>query len=231
MIVVDFYCYNNIRLMEKIMETGNIKWIFFDMGSTLIEDTQSYHQWFTMASNKINGALSPSDIAREYSAGMARYKPTLTKQLEPYGFSGNATDFYPTELDRPYLDSYSVLDYLYGKYNLGVIANQNEGAERRLQEYGLRKYFDVIIASYEVGLNKPDLRIFKLALKQANCLPNEAIMIGDRPDNDIYPAKKLGMRTIRIKQGYASSQEPKSAEYAADATVDNLKELLEVFNG
>ena len=53
-------------------------------------------------------------------------------------------------------------------------------------------------------------------------------MIGDRPDNDIYPAKKLGLRTIRIRQGTSYAQLPKSEEYEADATVRSLKEIWEI---
>lgn len=36
----------------------------------------------------------------------------------------------------------------------------------------------------------------------AKCKPENAVMIGDRIDNDIVPAKQLGMKTIWIKQGF-----------------------------
>lgn len=53
----------------------------------------------------------------------------------------------------------------------------------------------------EEGISKPDLRIFQLALEKAQCNSEEVIMIGDRIDNDIIPAKKIGMYTIWVKQG------------------------------
>jgi FMN phosphatase YigB (HAD superfamily) len=49
-----------------------------------------------------------------------------------------------------------------------------------------------------------------------------------RQDNDVYPAKQLGMRTVRIRQGWASCQEPRSPEYEADVTVDTIDALSEV---
>ena len=54
-------------------------------------------------------------------------------------------------------------------------------------------------------------------------------MIGDRLDNDIFPAKKLGMRTVHIKQGFGVYQTPRSEGYKADITVDNLTDLLKYF--
>jgi FMN phosphatase YigB (HAD superfamily) len=75
-------------------------------------------------------------------------------------------------------------------------------------------------------VSKPDSRIFQMALNQAGCLPQTACMIGDRLDNDIFPTKKLGMKTIWVKQGFGGAQTPPSAEYAADFSIESLQELL-----
>ena len=76
--------------------------------------------------------------------------------------------------------------------------------------------------------SKPDRRIFDRAFERAGCEAHEAAMLGDRLDNDICPAKKLGMKTIRIKQGFAAYQSPTGPEYEADYTVNNLKKLLTI---
>ena len=62
----------------------------------------------------------------------------------------------------------------------------------------------------------------------ADCHAENAVMIGDRLDNDIYPAKKLGMKTIWIRQDMAVYQKPESEEYEADITVNSLSELMEI---
>ena len=207
----------------------SVTWLFFDMGSTLIDETDSYKGWFTNAAQLTGGALSADDIEKEYCAGMARYAPTISGQLRPYGYTGNSTsDLYPSELDKPYPEARSVLERLSGRYHLGVIANQVPGSEARLERYGLRQYLSVILASAEAGISKPDPRIFTLALRQADCEPQQAVMIGDRLDNDIFPAKKLGMRTIRVKQGFAAYQEPRTDEYEADVSVESLEEVARV---
>lgn len=58
-----------------------------------------------------------------------------------------------------------------------------------------------MIASAEEGVSKPDPRIFEIALGRADCKAEHAVMIGDRIDNDVVPAKKMGMKTVWIRQG------------------------------
>lgn len=53
-------------------------------------------------------------------------------------------------------------------------------------------------------------------------------MVGDRVDNDIVPAKALGMKTIWIKQGFGKYWKISSEREQADHEVDNLSELLEI---
>lgn len=53
-------------------------------------------------------------------------------------------------------------------------------------------------------------------------------MLGDRMDNDIYPAKRLGIHTIWGKQDFAVYQKPENADFEADYIVDNLEKLKEI---
>ena len=96
-------------------------------------------------------------------------------------------------------------------------------------KWGLLRYIDVVAASAELGVSKPDRAIYDKALEMAGCTAQEAVMIGDRLDNDISPAKKLGMKAIWIRQGFAIYQNPYIAEYQPDYIVDSLSELKEMF--
>ncbi|RKJ18050.1 HAD family hydrolase [bacterium D16-50] len=73
----------------------------------------------------------------------------------------------------------------------GIIANQSLGSEERLKKFGIWKYIDILVASAEEGIAKPDKRIFETALTRAGCKPEEAAMVGDRLDNDIIHIVKL----------------------------------------
>lgn len=70
------------------------------------------------------------------------------------------------------------------------------------------KYIKLVVASAEEGVAKPDSEIFLRALKRAECLPGNAVMIGDRIDNDIEPANRLGMKTIWVRQGFNKYHQP-----------------------
>lgn len=64
---------------------------------------------------------------------------------------------------------------------------------------------------------------------KAGCLPQNAVMVGDRLDNDIAPAKNLGMKTIRIKQGFGKYAVPENEAEKADYTVNHLNEICQLF--
>ncbi|MGZ4106477.1 MAG: HAD family hydrolase [Tumebacillaceae bacterium] len=82
---------------------------------------------------------------------------------------------------------------------LGVISNGHlEEQTGKLRDHGLLGFFDHLIVSTEVGVGKPDVRIFEHALQVCGCEAHEALMIGDSYSNDIEPAKQLGMRTIWV---------------------------------
>ena len=60
----------------------------------------------------------------------------------------------------------------------------------------------------------------------ADCLPNETVMIGDRLENDIFPAKNIGMKTVRIVQGLFAVQKPLNRNYISDYEITDISELL-----
>ncbi|WP_242846550.1 HAD family hydrolase [Butyrivibrio sp. LB2008] len=93
----------------------------------------------------------------------------------------------------------------------------------------MKKYIDLIIASAEEGVEKPDKRIFNIALSKASCIPENAVMIGDRIDNDIVPAKELGMKTIWIKQGFGKYWNITGENEIPDEEINSLSELKERF--
>jgi HAD superfamily hydrolase (TIGR01549 family) len=89
-------------------------------------------------------------------------------------------------------------------YRLGIIANQPPQLEDVLRERGMWDLFEVRAISDVLGMAKPDPRLFQWALGRAGVKPGESIMIGDRLDNDIRPAKALGMQTLWIRFPFES---------------------------
>ena len=95
------------------------------------------------------------------------------------------------------------------------------------EKWGILKYIDLIIASAEEGISKPDSRIFELALERAKCNPSEAVMVGDRIDNDIIPAKKIGMHTIWMKQGFGVYWSITNNEEDAEFVAENITDVCD----
>lgn len=89
--------------------------------------------------------------------------------------------------------------------------------------------FSLIVTSDQEGIAKPDPRIFETALQRANCPVERCVMIGDRLDNDIVPAKKLGFKTVWIKQGLSIYTSPTSQWEQADAVVDRIEQIAALF--
>ena len=98
----------------------------------------------------------------------------------------------------------------------------------RLRAFGIDGFFSVVVASAEEGVAKPDPEIFRIALHRADCTPEQAVMIGDRLDNDIAPANLLGMTTVRIMRGFGQYASPDRDEMTPDYTVNHLSELCEI---
>lgn len=92
----------------------------------------------------------------------------------------------------------------------------------------MAKYISLVISSAEEGVSKPDIRLFQKALEKADCKGENAMMVGDRVDNDVAPAKKLGMKTVCVKLGIHKLNTPKNEFEVPDYTVDTIEELLNI---
>ncbi|MBU0536797.1 MAG: HAD family hydrolase [Nanoarchaeota archaeon] len=102
-------------------------------------------------------------------------------------------------LAKPYPESISVLTELKKKYKLALIASTDcFSINEIIDKYELRKYFDVIILSYEAGMLKTDKKMFQLVLKKLKVKKNEAVMIGDSIDSDMVGAENAGVKAVLV---------------------------------
>ncbi len=198
----------------------DVEWLFFDVGSTLVDESESYN-------HRIRDAIAGTDISFEQAYQQVVYfaKHHYAEPIKRLGLP-----LTPWHSEDEFVDpcAESCLRILHQNYKLGIIANQPRGTSERMTKYGLGKHLDLIISSAEENIAKPDLKIFQLALERASCIPERAMMIGDRLDNDIAPAKRLGMKTVWIKQGFGGMATPLSNEETPDFEVNNLVELTEL---
>lgn len=113
---------------------------------------------------------------------------------------------------------------------LGIVANQPQAAREGLARAGIGDLFDYQGLSGLTGFSKPDPRAFQAAAEALGMTPAECIMVGDRIDNDIMPAKALGMTTILLRGGRHRRQRPRSPEEEPDVVVTDVLELEAAIN-
>ncbi len=84
------------------------------------------------------------------------------------------------------------------RITLGVISNFEEWLEQLLEELGVTTYFDVRVISGVEGMEKPDPRIFRLAMERAQVEPSSSVYVGDNPEFDVDPAAAVGMFPVLL---------------------------------
>lgn len=208
---------------------NDVKYVFFDIGYTLVNEERVWEQRCkeqALTDEAKELGLTETVFYNEIVQASIAYKPQYRTVVKKYNLKEVAP--YRSELEEPYEEAVKVLEYLSEKYKLGIIANQGDGLSERLEKFGLKKYFSLIISSWDYRVAKPDVKIFEIALEKAQCKPTEAVMIGERLDNDICPAKSIGMKTIWMKQGFGGMQKIAEEKYCPDEQVDCLLDLMKV---
>lgn len=90
-----------------------------------------------------------------------------------------------------------ILEYLENKYSMHIITNGfKEVQKKKLEKSTIAKYFKTITISEEVGYKKPSPIIFDYALKKANAINSNSLMIGDSYQADILGAINVGVNAI-----------------------------------
>jgi HAD superfamily hydrolase (TIGR01509 family) len=114
-------------------------------------------------------------------------------------------------------------------YRMGLVSNislRPDLMRADLERMGLAHYLDATVFSSEVGVRKPDLRIFREALDRLGVEPAETVFVGDRLYDDVSGAQAAAMRAVLTRQ-FRQEDDP---EYAPDAVIPHLSELPAVLD-
>ena len=212
------------------------------MGGTFVDETDAWEDRImrTAAANDIpvfvDGTLTygTNDVLRkserfreEMERAAADNLPEYPTAMQKFGI--RYKERWNHDLERLYEGTEEVLQRLHERFRLGVIANQPENARQRLEQFGVLKYFDHLTISGEVGFSKPSPTIFRETLRVLYTTAEKCFMVGDKLTNDIAPAKKLGFRTIWVKQEYGGMQKITDESMKPDFTVNSITALPEIF--
>lgn len=121
--------------------------------------------------------------------------------------------------------SKEILNYLASSHILHIITNGfTEAQNLKLEKSGIRPFFSEVIIADEIGMTKPDPRIFHHAIEASSADLNESIMIGDDFEADVLGAKNVGMDQVFYKKDASLEQKAE-----ATFTIEHLSELKDIF--
>ena len=111
-------------------------------------------------------------------------------------------------------------------YRTAMIANgDSAGARNIIAACGLEDYFDVIVISEEVGIEKPDKQVFQVALDKLGVEAENAVMVGNRIDADIVGANRVGMKSVWFRWNDRYEEIIGSEEEKPSFIIKSLAEL------
>lgn len=207
---------------------GPIKAVFFDVGEVLIDESTEYGAWadWLGVPRHTFSAMFGAVIARgeDYRTVFEHFRPGFDLALERQkrldaglGEFFNARDLYPDA--RPCLAVLKERGYF-----VGVAGNQTKRAGQFLRELNLP--VDLIATSDDWGAEKPSTAFFEKLVSVVGLRADQVLYVGDRLENDILPAIKVGLRTAHIRRGpWGFQQACVSERKAVDICLEALTDL------
>ena len=131
--------------------------------------------------------------------------------MEVFLVARNQVEFFEGALE--------VIANIANAYQLGALTNGNADIHR----LGLGEHFSFAFSAEQVGAPKPAPDLFHRALEHTGCDPHEMLYVGDDPIKDVDAANRVGLGTIWVR----GSAKPEPGETAADAVIDDIRQLPE----
>jgi putative hydrolase of the HAD superfamily len=201
--------------------------VFFDAGETIVHPAPSFPELFASVVSREGYTREPTDIVHASRVVLHRFSEAArdndlwtTSPERSRRFWTGVYDGMLEELELPGGDG--LRDTLYGAFTdmgnyvlfddvepmleslgptditLGIVSNFEAWLEDLLGLLGVRDSFPVRVVSGLVGIEKPDPRIYELALKRAGVAAADAVFVGDNPEFDVAPPRSLGMFTVLV---------------------------------
>ncbi len=224
------------------MPALDLRWIYFDIDGTLCEYGSDPREVLEGICRDlgVDASLDPHAYFELYKT-VARERPGegyRTVSDEAYrrllARAGYPDDALARQVANAYreirlrsIDLYpetrEVLEALRSRVALGIVSNGPSEIQRaKLRKFRLEAYFDPVIISGEVGLEKPEPSIFHLALGRAKARPEDAAHVGDSLVHDVAGAAGAGLTSVWINRGVLDDV----GEVRPDHELADLRELL-----
>ena len=199
--------------------------IIFDLGETLVDETR---QWQIVAdaagipSFTLSGVIGAMiSQGRSFHEAFAEIGVPRVSAVD-HGYEVTTDVFYPDAI--PTLRRLRELGY-----PIGSVANQPHGIAEDLAAMDLS--LDILATSATYGVAKPDPAFFERIIADCQQPADQIVYVGDRLDNDILPAQRVGMQAVFLRRGpwgFIQASWPEAAQVRY--RIDSLLELPAVLD-
>ena len=145
-------------------------------------------------------------------------EPELIRELDDSRSRNYATIF------SMYEGTMNALNTLNRKYTLALVSNCVIGTRNVIGSLGISSFFRTMVLSYEVGVRKPDRRIYVRAFKSISLTSNDCIFVSDEI-SDLEGAREVGLKTLLVHQGSLTTYEAKDPEFMPDFQCNSISEI------
>jgi HAD superfamily hydrolase (TIGR01509 family) len=197
--------------------------VFLDVGGTLLysdpASSDIFHRILASRGHRIDRESivrllrTPESIVtliRPFPAGREQefFRSVNARVIEHLGFEADDgvldeihSEFRSRVAWRPFPEVFNLLDRLRGAgFRLGIISNASHALPDTLRKLGLARYFDTVTYSFDVGSEKPDVRIFRRAIATANATEERSVHVGDNFEADYLGARRAGLHAILLQR-------------------------------
>lgn len=225
-----------------------IKFVFLDLDDTLLDFHAAERAALSAALTHFGISPEENILDRYHEINKAQWERLerceLTREqvkTERYRilFSELGFDISPAEFTHYYESRLGIghwfingaeelLEALYGKYSLFLASNgAKKVQDSRLDSAGIKKYFDNIFISEQIGSNKPDKGFFDKCFSEISGFDkSQAVIIGDSLTSDIKGGKNVGIKTIWFNQNRCENRTDIIPDFEVSA-LSRIPDLLE----
>lgn len=168
----------------------------------------------------MTGRISYQEARQQrFARLLAPYEPAVSA----YEFAQHYYGHYQ-QLRRPVAGALALLQALKPEYKIGVVTNNRLAEQQeKLRHLGMSALVDALITSEEVGVLKPDARIYQVALARLGAEAAQTVMVGDNWQADVVGALAVGIRPVWLNRTGATRPLPHVAELTS---LEPLAEVL-----